>query len=83
MTQNRFYLIERLAYLIGERVLGLPKEPQVDRDVPFKGLNWFLDHCETISDHNLERAKALGGGIADLRRRQRLRGLTKDRVAER
>jgi hypothetical protein len=21
---------------IGERVLGLPKEPQVDRDVPFK-----------------------------------------------
>ena len=23
---------------IGERVLGLPKEPQVDRDVPFKDI---------------------------------------------
>jgi hypothetical protein len=32
--------------------------------VPFKGLNWFFDHCETISDRNLERVRALGGGIA-------------------
>jgi hypothetical protein len=32
--------------------------------MPFKGLNWFFDHCETISDRNLERVKALGGGIA-------------------
>ena len=24
--------------IIGERVLGLPKEPQVDRDQPFKEL---------------------------------------------
>jgi predicted amidohydrolase YtcJ len=37
---------------------------EVNRDVPFKGLNWFFDHCETISDGNLERVKALGGGIA-------------------
>lgn len=36
----------------------------VNRDVPFQGLNWFFDHCETISDRNLERVKALGGGIA-------------------
>jgi hypothetical protein len=36
----------------------------VNRDVPFRGLNWFLDHCETISDRNLERVRALGGGIA-------------------
>jgi hypothetical protein len=36
----------------------------VNRDVPFRGLNWFFDHCETISDRNLERVKALGGGIA-------------------
>jgi len=36
----------------------------VNREVPFKGLNWFFDHCETISDRNLERVKALGGGIA-------------------
>ncbi|MDR3457525.1 MAG: amidohydrolase [Verrucomicrobiae bacterium] len=37
---------------------------EVNRNVPFKGLNWFFDHCETISDRNLERVKALGGGIA-------------------
>jgi alkylation response protein AidB-like acyl-CoA dehydrogenase len=24
--------------IIGERVLGLPKEPQVDRDVPFRDI---------------------------------------------
>jgi alkylation response protein AidB-like acyl-CoA dehydrogenase len=24
--------------IIGERILGLPKEPQVDRDVPFREL---------------------------------------------
>ena len=24
--------------IIGERVLGLPKEPQVDRDIPFRDL---------------------------------------------
>src|SRR5205809_4168226 len=37
---------------------------EVNRDVSFKGLNWFFDHCETISDRNLERVRALGGGIA-------------------
>ena len=37
---------------------------QVNRDIPFKGLKWFFDHCETISEKNLERVKALGGGIA-------------------
>jgi predicted amidohydrolase YtcJ len=36
----------------------------VNRDVPFAGLHWFFDHCETISDRNIERIKALGGGIA-------------------
>ena len=36
----------------------------MNREVPFKGLNWFFDHCETISDRNLERVQALGGGIA-------------------
>jgi predicted amidohydrolase YtcJ len=29
-----------------------------------QGLNWFFDHCETVTDRNLERIKALGGGIA-------------------
>jgi len=37
---------------------------QVNRDFPFKRLNWFFDHCETVSDGNLERIRALGGGIA-------------------
>jgi predicted amidohydrolase YtcJ len=37
---------------------------EVNREVPIGGLRWFLDHCETISDVNLERVKALGGGIA-------------------
>jgi len=36
----------------------------VDREVPFDGLRWFFDHAETISDRNLERVRALGGGIA-------------------
>ena len=37
---------------------------QVNREVPFDGLHWFFDHCETISDRNIERIRALGGGIA-------------------
>ncbi len=37
---------------------------QVNREVPFDGIHWFFDHCETISDRNLERVKALGGGVA-------------------
>ncbi len=37
---------------------------EVNREIPFDGLHWFFDHCETVSDLNLERIKALGGGIA-------------------
>ena len=36
----------------------------VNRAVPFEGMHWILDHAETISDRNIERVKALGGGIA-------------------
>ena len=36
----------------------------VNKDVPFKGMRWFFDHAETITERNLERVKALGGGIA-------------------
>jgi len=36
----------------------------VHREVPFDGLHWFFDHAETVSDRNLARIKALGGGIA-------------------
>ena len=36
----------------------------VNRDASFDGLRWFFDHAETISPRNIERVKALGGGIA-------------------
>ena len=36
----------------------------VNKEVPFDGLRWFFDHAETISERNIERVKALGGGIA-------------------
>jgi predicted amidohydrolase YtcJ len=37
---------------------------RVNQDIPLKGLNWFFDHAETISDQSIERIAALGGGIA-------------------
>lgn len=37
---------------------------QVNKEAPLNGLHWFFDHAETISDRNIERIKALGGGIA-------------------
>ena len=37
---------------------------KVAKDVPFDGLHWFFDHAETISDRNIDRIAALGGGIA-------------------
>src|SRR5437762_5851365 len=36
----------------------------VNREVPLAGLRWFFDHAETVTEPNLERIKALGGGIA-------------------
>ncbi|MCU0683866.1 MAG: amidohydrolase [Polyangiaceae bacterium] len=37
---------------------------RVHRDVPLDGLSWLFDHAETISDRNIERVAALGGGVA-------------------
>jgi hypothetical protein len=37
---------------------------KVNRDIPLSGINWFFDHAETISDRNIDRIAALGGGIA-------------------
>ncbi len=37
---------------------------RVNKDIPITGLQWLFDHAETISDRNLERVAALGGGIA-------------------
>ena len=45
-----------------QRALNVYEE--VNREIPFDGLHWFFDHCETITDRNIERVKALGGGIA-------------------
>jgi predicted amidohydrolase YtcJ len=36
----------------------------VDREVPLAGMHWFIDHAETISPRNIDRIRALGGGIA-------------------
>jgi len=44
------------------RVLAVYEE--VNREIPFDGLRWFFDHCETVSERSLDRIRALGGGIA-------------------
>ncbi len=50
------------------RILDVFEE--VDRDERaatrpgFHGIRWAIDHAETISDENIARVKALGGGIA-------------------
>src|SRR5258708_38654193 len=43
---------------------GVKGEEEVKREMALDGLDWFFDRCETISDRNIERVKALGGGIA-------------------
>lgn len=37
---------------------------EINREMPFGDLCWFFDHAETVTDANLERIKALHGGIA-------------------
>ena len=37
---------------------------RVHRESPIDQLGWFIDHAETVSDRNLDRIAALGGGIA-------------------
>lgn len=37
---------------------------QVNKDVPFDGLRFIIDHAETIRPASIDRIKALGGGIA-------------------
>ena len=37
---------------------------KVNKDIPFGGIPWIFDHAETIDERNIERVKALGGGIA-------------------
>lgn len=44
------------------RALGVFE--RVNNEIPLKGLNWFFDHAEMISEHSIERILRLGGGIA-------------------
>jgi hypothetical protein len=37
---------------------------RVHRDIPLTDLRWLFDHAETITPRNIERVRALGGGIA-------------------
>ena len=37
---------------------------RVHREIPLDGLHWIIDHAETITPRNIERVKAMGGGIA-------------------
>ncbi len=37
---------------------------KVNKDTPFNGSRWLFDHAETITEKNIERVRALGGGIA-------------------
>jgi predicted amidohydrolase YtcJ len=36
----------------------------VNKETPLNGLVWFFDHAETVTEQNMQRIKALGGGIA-------------------
>jgi predicted amidohydrolase YtcJ len=36
----------------------------VNKETRLNGLVWFIDHAETINEQNMQRIKALGGGIA-------------------
>lgn len=37
---------------------------KVNREIAFDGMHWIFDHAETITPRNIERVRALGGGIA-------------------
>lgn len=37
---------------------------RVNKEIPFNGLRWFIDHAETVAERDIARIKALGGGIA-------------------
>lgn len=45
-----------------ERMLNVFEK--VNKEIPFNGLRWVFDHAETITDKQMHRVKALGGGIA-------------------
>ncbi|HUB49157.1 MAG TPA: amidohydrolase [Acetobacteraceae bacterium] len=63
LAQNRWPW--RMHATFGETISrALDAFEQVNRDIPLRGLNWFIDHAETITDDSIDRIAALGGGIA-------------------
>jgi hypothetical protein len=36
---------------------------RVNAEFPLDGLHWFIDHAETVTQRNLDRIKAFGGGM--------------------
>ena len=36
----------------------------VDKETPFHGLRWSIEHAETLKEPNIDRILALGGGVA-------------------
>lgn len=36
----------------------------INRETPFEGLRWAVEHAEFISPENMDRVKRLGGGVA-------------------
>jgi hypothetical protein len=61
---HRCYLVFHPSLQCIITCVALPVFETVNREIPFQGLHWIMDHAETISDRNLERITALGGGIA-------------------
>jgi hypothetical protein len=45
-----------------ERFLNLFEA--IDREIPFDGLRWTVDHAETVGEREMQRIRALGGGVA-------------------
>ena len=37
---------------------------KVDKETPLNGLRWSIEHAETLKEENIDRIKALGGGVA-------------------
>ncbi len=37
---------------------------EVNKEIPFNGLRWSIEHAETLKESNIDRIKTLGGGVA-------------------
>ncbi len=63
LVQRRMPFREHISY--NENITPFLDAPEaLNREIPFNGLRWSLEHAETISPENIERVKKLGGGIA-------------------